>query len=125
MWVPSDIWWAVARAPFVTEIRHFGGAYARPPKIPNCVGGRDASFSVFTGTVPEPGSLRARDDLLAGLRPWSTGGTNLNFSGVDDTAPARVGSAYTTADFDRLRTLKARYDPGNVFRTNFNIPPRE
>ncbi|GAA2724875.1 FAD-binding oxidoreductase [Actinocorallia aurantiaca] len=123
--VLADLAGPAAQAPFVTEIRHFGGAYARPPKIPNCVGGRDASFSVFTGTVPEPESLRARDDLLAKLRPWSTGGTNLNFSGVEDTDPAQVGSAYTAADFDRLRTLKAHYDPGNVFRINFNIRPRE
>lgn len=112
-----------AGAPFVTELRHFGGAYARPPKVGNCVGGRDAAFSLFTGAVPEPVSLRRRDDLLAGLRPWSTGGTNLNFAGVEDTDLARVRTAYAPADFDRLRTIKTRYDPDNVFRVNFNIPP--
>ncbi|MFI6084832.1 FAD-binding oxidoreductase [Streptomyces sp. NPDC051217] len=110
---------------FVTELRHFDGAYARPPKVPNCVGGRDAAFSVFTGAVPDPETVRRRDDLLTGLRPWSTGGINLNFAGVEDTAPDRVRAAYTPADFDRLRAVKARHDPDNMFRINFNIPPKE
>ncbi|MGW3342785.1 FAD-binding oxidoreductase [Nonomuraea rubra] len=112
-------------SPFVTELRQFGGAYARAPRVPNCVGGRDAAYSLFTGVVPEAGALRRRDELLARLRPWSTGGTNLNFAGVEDSAPARVAAAYTPADHARLTALKARYDPRNLFRINFNIPPSE
>ncbi|MFI1798834.1 FAD-binding oxidoreductase [Streptomyces sp. NPDC020379] len=114
-----------AGAPFVTELRHFGGAYARPPKVPNCVGGRDAAFSFFTGAVPEGDSLRRRADLLDRLRPWSTGGVSLNFAGVEDTDLASVRAVYTPADFDRLRAVKATYDPDNLFRVNFNIPPAE
>jgi FAD/FMN-containing dehydrogenase len=114
-----------ARPPFVTELRHFGGAYSRSPKIPNCVGGREAAFSVFTGTVPSEQNLRRRDDLLRHLGPWRTGGTNLNFAGVEDAEPGLVRAAYTPADFDRLTDLKARYDPDNMFRINFNIPPEE
>ncbi|MFI0357073.1 BBE domain-containing protein [Actinomadura sp. 9N407] len=48
---------------------------------------------------------------------------NLNFAGVEDTAPDTVRTAYTPSDFARLRTLKARYDPANMFKINFNIPP--
>ncbi|WP_171169091.1 FAD-binding oxidoreductase [Streptomyces sp. I05A-00742] len=112
-----------ARPPFVTELRHFGGAYARPPEVPNCVGGRDAAFSLFTGADPASGPPRQRDALLAGLRPWSTGGMNLNFAGVEDATPDRVRAAYAPADYERLRNLKSHYDPGNMFRINFNIPP--
>ncbi|GAA0948490.1 FAD-binding oxidoreductase [Actinocorallia libanotica] len=110
-------------APFVTELRHFGGAYARPPRVPNCVGGRDAAFSLFTGSTTVPEALESRDALLTRMRPWSNGNTNLNFAGVQDTAPDRVAAAYTPSDLDRLTELKARYDPENVFRINFNIPP--
>jgi hypothetical protein len=118
-----------AQPPFITELRHFGGAYARPPEIPNCVGGRDAAFSVFTGAAftsatPGPGSLESRDRFLADLRPWSTGGTNINLAGVEDTDPAIVRTAYRPGDYTRLTELKAVYDPGNVFRINFNIPPK-
>ncbi|MEV8476393.1 FAD-binding oxidoreductase [Streptomyces sp. NPDC051173] len=114
-----------AGAPFVTELRHFGGAYARPPEVPNCVSGRDAAFTLFTGAVPGGENLRRRDDFLDRMRPWSTGGVNLNFAGVEDTDPADVRAAYTPADFDRLRAVKAQYDPDNLFRVNFNIPPAE
>lgn len=112
-----------ADSAFVTELRHFGGAYARPPKVPNCVGGRDAAFSLFTGAVPQPEILRRRDDLLARLRPHGTGAINLNFAGVEDSGPGSVRTAYAEADFERLQVLKAHYDPNNMFRINFNIPP--
>ncbi|MBT2207265.1 FAD-binding oxidoreductase [Actinomadura sp. NEAU-AAG7] len=115
-----------AQPPFITELRHFGGAYARPPEVPNCVGGRDATFCLFTGatlTEATP-ALESRDRLLMDLRPWSTGGTNINFAGVEDTAPDIVRTAYRPADYTRLTELKAVHDPGNVFRINFNIPPK-
>jgi FAD/FMN-containing dehydrogenase len=112
-------------APFITELRHFEGAYGRPPQIPNCVGGRDAAFSLFTGCGPDEESLRRRDELLAGMRPWSTGGVNLNFMGVEDTSLETVRRAYEPADFDRLTQIKTAYDPDNLFRVNFNIPPKE
>ncbi len=115
-------------APFVVELRHFGGAYARPPAVPNAVGGRDAAFSLYSGSVIEPGRLdesrRAHDELHAAMRPWSTGRAFPNFLGIDDTTPDRVRAAYDPADFDRLTELKARYDPENLFRINHNIPPR-
>ncbi|WP_207400650.1 FAD-binding oxidoreductase [Actinomadura roseirufa] len=119
-----------AGAPFITELRHFGGAYARTPEVPNCVGGRDALFSVFTGLVPtnsesDAAAFRQRDELLAKLDPWSTGGSLLNFAGVEDAGLDRVRTAYAPADFERLRAIKTVYDPGNMFRINFNIPPRE
>ncbi|WP_242909783.1 FAD-binding oxidoreductase [Actinomadura terrae] len=113
-----------AQPPFITELRHFGGAYSRPPEVPNCVGGRDAVFCLFTGATPAPGSLESRDRFLADLRPWGTGGTNINFAGVEDADPAIVRTAYRPGDYTRLTEIKAVYDPGNVFRINFNIPPK-
>jgi FAD/FMN-containing dehydrogenase len=35
----------------------------------------------------------------------------------------RVRAAFGAEAFDRLQTLKSRYDPDNVLRRNQNIPP--
>ncbi|RAG80344.1 hypothetical protein DN069_38680 [Streptacidiphilus pinicola] len=36
-----------------------------------------------------------------------------------------VASAYEARDFERLRRVKAVYDPENMFRMNHNIPPAD
>lgn len=61
--------------------------------------------------------------LHAAATPASTGGSFLNFvseDGSDRTAAVRAGYG---ASWDRLRAVKRRYDPTNVFRHNNNIVP--
>ncbi|UCM88977.1 FAD-binding oxidoreductase [Streptomyces marincola] len=110
-----------ARAPFVAELRHFGGAYARPPRVPNAVGHRSAGFSLYTGAAPAAGA--AADALHEAVRPWGTGGAFVNFLGVGDAEAARLSTAFAPEDYARLTELKRTYDPENVFRVNHNIPP--
>jgi hypothetical protein len=50
--------------------------------------------------------------------------TYLNFAGVEDTSLDAVRRTYPSADFVRLQDIKAVYDPQNMFRVNFNIPPQ-
>jgi hypothetical protein len=54
------------------------------------------------------------------LKPFSSGGYLLNFLGQesDDTIKAAFGPNY-----DRLVSLKNKYDPTNFFRQNQNITP--
>ena len=56
------------------------------------------------------------------LRPFSTGGSYINFQ-TDDEDEARVRASYG-ANYDRLVAIKRRYDPANVFRSNRNVSPR-
>jgi hypothetical protein len=115
-----------AAAPYLVELRHFGGALSRPPQVPNAVGRRDGAFCVYTGSVVTPGrhdELRAAQARLHDrLRPWSTGGVCLNFLTGPDVTLEVLRSAYVPSDFERLMALKKRYDPDNVFRINHNIP---
>ena len=54
----------------------------------------------------------------------TSGGGYLNY-GAPDEPIERVRAAYGDAKFERLRQVKRRYDPHNLFRFNHNIPPAE
>jgi FAD/FMN-containing dehydrogenase len=60
-------------------------------------------------------------DSWNAIRPFSTGGNYVNFQLADD-APSRTESAYGR-NYERLRSVKAAYDPNNLFRVNRNIVP--
>jgi FAD binding domain/Berberine and berberine like len=113
-----------ADAPFVTELRAWGGALARTPTPPNAVGGRDAAFSLLAISDPVPGNRIQRDEFLAAMQPWATGMSYLNFAGIEDGSVAAVRRGYRPEDFARLQEIKTVHDPHNMFRINFNIPPQ-
>jgi FAD/FMN-containing dehydrogenase len=106
------------------ELRHWGGAMARPEAGAGPIGHRDAPFSIVASAQgPDRGqanALKAAVDAVdAMLAPYATGGSFLNFIGDPD----RTETAYTPADYRRLREVKATYDPDNVFAANHNIAP--
>jgi hypothetical protein len=116
-----------AEPPFLVELRHFGGALSRPPRIANAIGRRDAEFCLYSGSVVSPGrddSLhRAHEALHARLSPWATGAVCINFLSGPRVTTEVLRSAYLPGDFDRLAAIKKQYDPENVFRINHNIAP--
>jgi hypothetical protein len=89
------------------EVRHWGGALARPG---GPIGHRDVPFSVAVDGPAES---------AAGIAAHATGGSFLNW--LPD--PSRTHTAYTTADHARLRELKLTHDPENMFGLAKNIPP--
>jgi FAD/FMN-containing dehydrogenase len=111
------------------DIRHLQGAFSRPAPFPNAVGARDAAYAMFGLTVVPPDHEVAdyRDsgcELLAALDPWLHDMANPSFVGPADTPEGRTRRAYAPDVYDKLRTVKAVYDPHNTFRLNHNIPPR-
>jgi FAD/FMN-containing dehydrogenase len=112
-----------AEAPFLTELRAWGGALSRPPAVPNPIGGRDAAFSLLGISDPDPGNRARRNEMLDALQPWATTTTYPNFTGVEDASADAAHRAYHPADLARLRSIKSTYDPHNTFRINANIPP--
>ncbi|MFD2467936.1 FAD-binding oxidoreductase [Amycolatopsis silviterrae] len=100
------------------NIRHWGGAMARPDAGAGPVGHRDVPFSVLLKSAAT--SSRIGDLMLANeLAPHRTGGAVLNFL----TDPRLTATAYTREDYRRLTALKRRHDPGNLLGHNHNIPP--
>jgi FAD/FMN-containing dehydrogenase len=125
--VPDDVIDAVVDAGDTVagiELRHWGGAMARPEEDAGPIGHRDVPFSVVVAAQAE--RLEDFERVQAGVRavaaklePHATGHSFLNFLGD----PARTANAYTRDDWLRLREAKTVYDPGNVFSANHNIPP--
>lgn len=113
----------------VVEVRHLGGALAKPQGHPNAVGNRDAAYFVSVlspGLAPgtDTAALRpAHDRVARALEPWATGGRVLNFLYGGNATPDEVRKAYEPEDYERLRRLKAEWDARNTFRLNHNIPP--
>jgi len=60
-------------------------------------------------------------DLYNAAAPYATGGVYVNFMTAEETD--RVAAAYGE-NWERLVTIKRRYDPDNLFQMNQNIPPR-
>ena len=102
-----------AQAAPTVEVRHWGGAMARPAPGAGPVGPRDVSLSVIAD-ADVPG-------LAAALAPHATGGSFLNFL----ADPARTATAFAPPDYEALREIKAAYDPDDVFRVGHAIAPAD
>jgi len=106
---------------------HIGGALNEHAADDGAVGNRDARYACGVIGAWSPGESRAGDYrrwVRAGgesLRPFSTGGSYINFQ-TDDEDEGRVRASYG-ANYDRLAMVKRRYDPANVFRSNRNVSP--
>lgn len=88
---------------------------------------RDANWgSVFAGVDPDPANVdvirRWSVDYFEELHPYSAGGAYVNM--MMDEGQERVRASYR-GNYDRLATIKATYDPDNVFRVNQNIQPKQ
>ncbi|PJJ62067.1 LLM class flavin-dependent oxidoreductase [Compostimonas suwonensis] len=103
-------------AVYFFQLRAVGGAVADVADDATAYGNRSANFSVVAF-----GSNAARlDQAWAGLREHLTG---LYISFETGAHPERIADAFPAATLRRLRELKSRIDPGNVFRDNFNLAP--
>ena len=98
------------------QIRSLGGAVSDVAADATAFGTRDANFAVVAFGTDRARLDEAWEDIYQHFR-----GLYLSFE--TDTRAERLGDAFPAATLERLRALKQRYDPDNVFRDNFNIAP--
>jgi FAD/FMN-containing dehydrogenase len=106
------------------EIRHVGGALARPKPYHGALSTFDADYLTFgVGMVLDEPMYRANRaqlwKLAEAFAPYESGRQYLNFT-ERPTDPAQF---YPPVVYKRLREVKAAVDPGDVFRSNHPIPP--
>ena len=102
---------------FFFELRPMGGAIADVPADETAFAHRTPLFQV-TAMGADQADLDTRWDALA----EHFDGLYLSFD--TDRRPERLDDAFPPSVLTRLRDLKRRHDPDNLFRDNFNIDPR-
>ena len=105
-------------------IFRIGQGVAAVPDDATAFSHRDAKYMFHPISVWEdPGDddrvIAANRAFADAMRPYSTGAAYLNFTPEAD----RVRDAYGEQKYERLVTLKDKYDPDNLFRGNQNIKP--
>ena len=107
-------------------LEHFHGAVTRVAPTDTAVPHRESGWnllipSVWTDPTASKANIRWTRETHAALAPHLAERRWLNYLG-DDQAQDAVQAAYGP-NYDRLREIKRRYDPANVFHLNHNIAP--
>ena len=107
------------------QLRVLGGAYARVPADATAFAHRASGILTVVVAVCESEQDRERRrawvaDLAGALRQGDAG-AYVNF--LTDEDETRVRAAYPGETWDRLVSVKRKYDPTNLFHRNQNIPP--
>jgi berberine-like enzyme len=109
----------------VAQLRVLGGAYARVPEEATAYAHRRSKIMVNVGTAfidpAQADAERAWCARVGAALRQSDGGAYVNFLTRD--GGERIRAAYPGRTYDRLRDIKRRYDPANLFRLNQNIAP--
>jgi hypothetical protein len=106
-------------------LEHFHGAASRVAPTATAFPHRAPGFNlVVVGQWRDPADTPANvqwvRDTFTALAPYTAPRTYMNYA-ADDEAD-RVDAAYGP-NIDRLRDVKRRYDPDNLFHLNQNIQP--
>jgi FAD/FMN-containing dehydrogenase len=118
-----------ARAPSELSLMHLypiDGAVHRVSKDATAWSTRNATWSmVIAGIDPDPSRATALKtwgrEYWQAVHPFNLEGAYVNFL-MDDEVDGRVQATYGE-NYSRLASIKAKYDPNNLFRVNQNIRP--
>ena len=102
-----------------------GGATKRPAPDATAYPHRDAEFVMnvhgrWDSPADDARCIAWSRAYFQASAPFASGGAYVNFLTADETD--RVRAAYG-ANYERLAQVKRKYDPENLFRTNWNVRP--
>lgn len=117
-----------SETPTVLSLMHLypiDGAVRCVGKGETAWGYRDATWSmVIAGVDPDPANNERITKWSRGywqaLHPYSAGASYINF--MMEEGRERIRATYGD-NYERLRKVKAKYDPDNFFHVNQNIEP--
>jgi len=109
----------------VTQLRVLGGAMARVPAGATAFAHRGRRIMANVAALYERPEEAATHETWAGdlAATLAKGDSSVYVNFLGNEGEARVRDAYPGSTWDRLRAVKSRYDPTNLFRLNQNIPP--
>jgi hypothetical protein len=108
----------------VVQLRVLGGAAARVPNDATAYAHRSRKIMVNIATLYEdPDDRGAAEGWVRDMTDRIHGDDETGYVNFLGDEPNRVSHAYPGSTWDRLREVKRRYDPTNLFRLNQNIPP--
>lgn len=110
----------------LVNLTQLGGALGRAPETLNAVR-RDVAFALIALTVVPPGVPALDRDPgleLASRLTRTDSPKHPSYLSPADASVDGVRLAYDEATYARLRAAKTRWDPRNMFRWNYNIPPQ-
>jgi FAD/FMN-containing dehydrogenase len=95
------------------------------PAAATAYANREAAYdsfpvSIWSDPAADEAYIAWAREMYTALRPFGMGGVYVNNLG--DEGHERVRAAYGE-NYDRLVTLKRKYDPDNLFRLNQNVSP--
>lgn len=110
-----------------TYFEPMGGAIARIATSETPYGGRQAGYGFhclagWTDPAEDEPIMGWAASFHEAMAAHATGGVYVNL--VADDEDHRIPAAYGD-NHSRLVRLKQQWDPGNLFRSNYNIPPGE
>jgi FAD/FMN-containing dehydrogenase len=108
----------------VAQLRVLGGAMARVSADATAFAHRSSRIMVNLAAFYGADDRQQRETWVADFKAaldQGDAGAYVNF--LVDEGPDRVRAAYPGATWDRLASVKAKYDPTNLFRLNQNVPP--
>ncbi|MEX0784107.1 MAG: FAD-binding oxidoreductase [Dehalococcoidia bacterium] len=107
-------------------LEHFHGAVTRVPAEATAYAHRSEGYNLLVAAEwleasEDSANIAWARQAFGALQPFFGAGGYVNYMGGDETED-RVASAYG-ANHARLRQVKRRYDPDNLFHMNQNILP--